>query len=683
MLPLLSFLFLGIPLVAASSSPEPCALITKQIREHQKYNNSASVLQFPGQLAEDCLQSMPFYPELADPFLAELGKYVQWQSTLETLKNPPDTYMSSPTDILGGLEMIRSTKYSSQWEFDQAIKALFNSANDGHFYVELCSFTPFTFIRNTALVSVSTDGIKTPELYTLTDAKLLNRAEAKISPVVSIDGRDASSYLKEIEDQALSQDPDARYNTLFFSFSGNPGGVLDGRNVYPGSNITTLEFRNGTTLEVKNMAELNDPGFEARNGKDVFDMYCRPTTSNSSDNSSTSEPVVKPPLKSGPVGYPEPLIRDPYNQMNGYYLDDDTVVMMIPSFDGDGLPSNQSLTFGHYATEIVSKALADGRTKLIIDVSGNPGGNVDRAFNLFKLFFPSEFPYSANRFRRHEVSEGLVKVFSAVNRSTALENNPINVANMAYSVEVTPDQEAGFESYEEFLGDATQLGTPVSSLFASFNFTEASGNSDTPIRGYAGRPLNRTQPFKAENILIIGDGLCASTCSIFVNLMTNIGGVQALPFGGHPNGRPMQIMGGVRGSQTLTFDNIATVASAAKVVYRETPEKLEFMTKEENERLMKVAPRPLEEFPIKLGSGQVNFLNAYQEGDDDLPLQFQYQAGDCRLYYTAENIYHPETIWKSAKEAIWGNGSCVKGSTGGTGSLEGRKKGKKNESEGG
>ncbi|KAK7586282.1 hypothetical protein V3481_009028 [Fusarium oxysporum f. sp. vasinfectum] len=312
MLPLLSFLFLGMPLVAASSSPEPCALITKQIREHQKYNNSVSVLQFPGQLAEDCLQSIPFYPELADPFLDELG----------------------------GLKMIRSTKYSSQWEFNQAIKSLINSANDGHFDVELCSFTPFTLMRNTALVSILKDGIKAPEIYMVIDAELLNRAEAKISPVVSIDGRDASSYLKEIEDQALSQDPDARYNMLFFSFSGNPGGILDRCNIYPGSNITTLEFRNRSTFEVKNMAELNDPGFEARNGKDVFDMYCRPTPSNLSDNSSTSEPDVKPPLKSGPIGYPEPLICDPYNQMNNYYLDDDTVVMMIPSFDGDGLPSN-------------------------------------------------------------------------------------------------------------------------------------------------------------------------------------------------------------------------------------------------------------------------------------------------------------------------------------------------------
>jgi hypothetical protein len=80
------------------------------------------------------------------------------------------------------------------------------------------------------------------------------------------------------------------------------------------------------------MAELNDPGFEARNGQDVFNLYCRPTPSSSSDNLSTSEPDVKSPLKSGPISYPEPLIRNPYNQMNGYYLDDDTVVMIIPSF---------------------------------------------------------------------------------------------------------------------------------------------------------------------------------------------------------------------------------------------------------------------------------------------------------------------------------------------------------------
>ncbi|EXK86117.1 hypothetical protein FOQG_10163 [Fusarium oxysporum f. sp. raphani 54005] len=47
---------------------------------------------------------MPFYPELAASFIGELTKYIQCQSTLEALKNPPETYTSSPTDILGGLK---------------------------------------------------------------------------------------------------------------------------------------------------------------------------------------------------------------------------------------------------------------------------------------------------------------------------------------------------------------------------------------------------------------------------------------------------------------------------------------------------------------------------------------------------------------------------------------------------
>ncbi|KPM35720.1 hypothetical protein AK830_g10836 [Neonectria ditissima] len=690
MLPLLYLLSLGLPLVAASSFSEPCALVTEKISEYQEENPSSPAVYIDGQLAEECLQSIPFYAELADQFLEELGKYVEWQSTLEVLKNPPDTYASKATDIIGGLEKIRKIAYSSQWEFDQAIRAVFSAANDGHFYITLCSFSPFTFVRaNVALVSVSTDGVKTPELYTSADSVLLNNTKVKVSPVKSINGQDPTSYLEKIADTKSSQDPDARYNQLFYSIPnlalGNAvTGFFTEDVVYPGSNITTLEFRNGSTAEFKTVAKLRDVGFNATSGKDVFELYCRPTPSSSSlatrDESNEAESTISPPLESGPAGYPEPLIRDPYSQMNGYSLDKDTAVMLIPSFDGNGKPDNHSLTFANYASEIVSQAVANGRSKLIIDVSGNGGGNIVRAFDLFKLFFPSEFPYSGTRFRRHEASEGIATIFSIVNESLAYQNAPFG-----YSVQVKPDQASDFASYEDFLGDTTQLGVKVSSLYANFNYTAMSGASDeAPIHGYGGWPLNQTQPFKAENILIIGDGVCASTCTTFVNLMTNVGGVRALPFGGHPNGKPMQIMGGVRGAQSMSFDNIAGYVANAIAVAQESPEELSFISQKDIEGFVAAAPVPPAQFPIAFGGGNVNLRNAYQEGDDDLPLQFQYQAGDCRLYYTIENILHPETTWKSAKEAIWGNGTCIKGSTGGLGSLKDREnKAKKNETESG
>ncbi|KAF4460234.1 Peptidase S41 [Fusarium albosuccineum] len=693
-----SFLLLALPLglpvlAASSSSQEPCALVTDISNTALRRNTST--INVPGKLAQDCLLSMPFYPERAQGFLDELDKYVQWQSTLEALKDPPDTYSSSSTDIVGGLEKIRKTDFSSHYEFDLAIYDLFNSANDGHLSISTCSLGIFTFSReNTSLVSVSSDGVEEPELYTFADLKYLDDDKVKVSPVEKINGKDAFSYLESVSDSRRSQDPDARYNQVFYALSNlasgsdTPSGAfINNDAVHPRIDVTTIEFRNGSSMELKTMAVLNSNDFIAKDGEALFDLYCLPAQPSPSDSSETTDKSneadstpITPPKKSGPVGYPKPQIRDPYNQITGYNLDDDTSVMFIPSFlAGDGVPNNQSRIFSETATQIVEKAVADGRTKLIIDVSGNGGGEITRAFNLFKLFFPSEFPYSATRFRRHEASEGMVKVFQFLNRTSAQDTGPLE-----YAGQVTPDQESGFDSYEDLLGDTTQLGVKVSSLYANFNYTSIS-TDDSPIRGFGTVDINKKQPFKAENILIVSDGVCASTCTTFVNLMTNVGGVQALTFGGRPNGKPMQVMGGVRGAQSQTFEGINQYVGTVEQVLNIAAKpdgSFDFMSPEEFQRLKAVVPRRLNLFPIVINGGNVNLRNAYQEGDDDLPLQFQYQASDCRLYYTAENIQKPETAWESAAEAIWGSGSCVKGSTGGVGSLEDKDKDKKKGSEG-
>ncbi|KAM0550303.1 hypothetical protein ACHAPJ_008973 [Fusarium lateritium] len=682
-----SLLFLSLPLVATAAASEPCALITRQINLNKSSTTSDPVV-VPAQLAEDCLASMPFYPGLAASFIDEITKYIQWQSTLEALKNPSETYTSSPTDILGGLEKIRKTNYSSQWEFDREIAGLVKSANDGHFYLTLCSSGIFSFIRKgTPIVSVSTNGLKAPEIYTFTDAISLNNTKVKVSPITSIDGKDPLEYIRKIADPEAFQDPDARHNKVFYSVPGATAPLAFGsfyiNPLFSGRNTTSLEYRNGTTAEIPNMASVLVKNFDALSGKDLFDRYCLPKTTSStpgpeptSDDSNTLQGPIKPPLQAGPAGYPEPFIRDPYNQMVGYALDNDTVVMRISSFDNEQLPDNQTLVFAQYATELVSRAVENGHSKIIIDISSNYGGTISRAFDLFKLFFPSELPYSATRFRRHTTSEGVTKAFSVVNESLAWDYTPF-----AYTIAVTPDQEGDFTSYKDFLGNKTELGVKTSSLFANFNYTLASSQGESlPIRGYSGWPLSGDQPFKTEDILIIGDGICVSTCTTFVNLMTNIGGVQALSFGGRPDDKPIQIMGGVRGAQSLGFDGIYGLIEKTQLLYSSYPSELDSSSQEEITEFLEAAPKPLEELPLVLESGGVNLRNAYQEGDDDLPLQFQYQAADCRLYYTADNIFRPETTWKTAKNAIWGNGSCIDGSTGGTGSLQ-DKKSKVNESE--
>lgn len=125
----------------------------------------------PGQLAQDCLLSMPFNSTLAVDFLHEIWKYFEFQSTLELLKDPPPQYNADPVDFVGWFESIgdRASKgqFDSQYEFDLELTHLVRSANDGHFYIQPCSTAIFSFTVPGALVSVSDDGTTIPKIWLL------------------------------------------------------------------------------------------------------------------------------------------------------------------------------------------------------------------------------------------------------------------------------------------------------------------------------------------------------------------------------------------------------------------------------------------------------------------------------------------------------------------------------------
>ncbi|KAI0469225.1 hypothetical protein F4859DRAFT_487406 [Xylaria cf. heliscus] len=634
-----------------------------------------------GDTALNCLLSLPFDATTAGAFLAEITKYIQFQSTLEVLKNPPDTYISPSVDILGGLDKISNTTYTSQYEFDLDITNLIRSANDGHFSITPCSLAPFAFQRQEiGLASVSADGRQTPDIYVGADVEALSSGSTAISPVTTINGQDVMSYLEKIADLQGNQDPDARWNTLFVSLAaiapvGSPdiafwGTFTSDGGLWPGVGNTTLEFKNGSTLSLATLAKYNNfPVVSSATA--LFNTVCLPDDSNNSRRGTPTKrdnTEVSPTATAGPVGFPTPIIRDPYNQISGYALDNETVVMFIPTFvGGAGFPNNQDLVFSETATRIVNTAIANGRTKLIIDLSRNPGGDISRAFDLFKLFFPSKLPYSATRFRRHDASDLLILANQKVPAVQA------GTSPFKFQGFVNPAQDAGFASTEDFLKGEIQLGVNVTSLYANFNYTLLSllNANDGPIRGFGGIPINNTQPYAPEDILIVTDGFCSSTCTTFVNLMTNVGGVRSLTFGGRPRSEPMQVMGGVRGAQAYEFSTIDDdVAVASSLV----SEDASLLTKAQLTLANNVLPIGLRNLPLLVYGGGFNLRNAYQEGADHLPLQFDYQASDCRLFYTARNIAEPGSTWADARDAVWGDAGCVANSTGGRGSLEDRSK---------
>ena len=666
---------LSVEPVRRQSGSSACAQIAEGYKTYIKSTDDLP-LRMSGPLVLDCLQSMPLNQNLAAQFINETLKYVQWQSTLEALKGPPDSYLSNATDILGGFEVIRANasagKYASQHDFDTAMYQLIATAKDGHFSMIFCSLGIFPFRRQQAnLVSISSNGVSDPEIYEYDDAPLIGDKGSDVSPMRSINGQPVFEYLSGVAATVRSQDPDAVFNGLFVSNAlasqNDPSGA--GAFAYndaqwPGQANTTIEYVNGSTQVIETTAVFNGKSFNISSGEDLFNYFCLPTPSSSegpvssSTATSSSEPTFLPTYTAGPVNYPKPYVRDPYNQISGYNLQqtdlNDTAVMFIPSFSAEDVPNNQSSIFADVATRIVNRAVGHNKTRLVIDVSGNGGGNIVRAFDLFKLFFPGRYPYSATRFRNHESIDIMGKVFSKLNYTDA-----DSVGTLAYTGQVTPDQMSDLASQDALFDGGEELGVQVSSLVANFNYTLKS-DEVSPIRGF-GEIANTfsARPFEPENIVIVGDGYCASTCTTFVNLMTNVGGVKTVVFGGRPNGNAsMQIMGGVRGGQFASFGLIDEwILDAASVLQNDSS----IITPEELQRLNETAPIGMDYMPLIVNGGGVNFRNAYQEGSPHLPLQFSYQAADCRRYFTKENIIEPATVWATAARLVWGDADCVGG----------------------
>jgi hypothetical protein len=62
---------------------------------------------------------------------------------------------------------------------------------------------------------------------------------------------------------------------------------------------------------------------------------------------------------------------------------------------------------------------------------------------------------------------------------------------------------------------------------------------------------------------------------------------------------------------------------------------------------------------------QINLRDQIRKGET-IPLQFTYEAANCRIFYTPQTFYNYTALWKYAADAIWSNSTkfCVKNSTG-------------------
>jgi len=129
-------------------------------------------------------------------------------------------------------------------------------------------------------------------------------------------------------------------------------------------------------------------------------------------------------------------------------------------------------------------------------------------------------------------------------------------------------------------------------------------------------------------------------------MMHHEAGVRTVVAGGRPSTGPMQAVSGARGAQYYTSDLLDSDISTA-IDLNETANEV-------------LPPREEDVFITYL---TFNLRDQIRKGET-MPMQFVYEAANCRIFYTPSTIFNYTALWTYAANAIFTTPSlCVKDST--------------------
>ncbi|KAL5325004.1 hypothetical protein ACEPPN_006126 [Leptodophora sp. 'Broadleaf-Isolate-01'] len=664
---------------STSYSGAPCSAISSLLSSYSAANpEPTGLFGLPPSLALSCLQSVPLDNNRSSLFLDYIAPYLEFQSTLSYLKDPPTGYLLPGVDIFGGLSQIKrnleSGAYKNQWRFEVDLYTLVNILpHDFHLNLPMPLLNVFNFGTYISAVSISTDGLSTPQVYLKDDLDMsrMNSSAPEPSYIVSVNGIPVSDYLQYIaQTNSDFQDPDAIYNQLFYSIpfnQQNSGNIFSsGAYSFGFTNDTSVyKFADGKSRHLPNFAVASSNFTGVTDGPSLFTAVELPrtTTSTASETTSTSAmqtSTASPSSTTSILGYPTPIAMQPEGYTAGYFLEDGvTAVLVMTAFESSDESEDGNVNQQTAIQHFLSECELNNKTKLIVDVSANGGGSVFNGYDAFKQLFPSLTPFGGSRFRSTPVVNFVGTVFTES-----------DVYNETLSSDYQTQSEVDVNLHH--FSNWNALGGPY--LIHGDNFTaEMRYNLSDPIvesgngiivSGYLNNTDILPQVFASEDIVVLYDGSCGSTCTVFSQMMKSQGNVRSIAVGGRPQLGPMQGVGGSKGAQVYGYDVIQTIVGTY------IPVAIEIL-QSRNETIPPLPPAEyipsLDPFPlgnIAAKNYRFNLRNAYHDGDaTQTPLQFVYEAANCRLFYKAEDIYDISFLWDRVANVAWGNGTCVAGST--------------------
>ncbi|KAI9709404.1 MAG: hypothetical protein M1812_007681 [Candelaria pacifica] len=644
---------------------------------------------FTAKEVHDCFITVPFNPAVATRFIDYYNDTLQFHTTLSYLKNPPSSYQQSSVDLIAGLDQIQKDidrgAFGNQYAFEATLQNLIYSSHDSHLQLKSGILSPFKFASPYSIVSLSEDGVKDPKVYVLDDELLSgSSSSSKSSPVKSINGQNVTDFLTQLgaANSYGLVESHADWNNLMSSSAGFVQNVYSifefYLTFYPGETIT-IAFENGTQLDPAPWLAYYDslgPTGPLATGGDFYNFFvlgfypdsydpdapdpCAASDGSSNDTipTNTTSGNAIPTATSWPnSSYPstadifQPNLY-PFGGgfVTGYFLEEiSTAVLSIPTFS---MSENDTQTFSDTIGRFLNSSHAAGLKHILIDLQANSGGDTLLAVDTFKHFFPANDTFRGSRLRAHPMADVLGNTFTNYFTSNEAPTSEVYNALAANAWVATDRLNAAtgqnFSSWGELFGPHTYNGDSFTTVqrenISSSIFDEFALGIE--IFG-AVEPADQPQYYSPEDIVILTDGLCASACAVFVEMMHHEAGVRTVVAGGMPRSGPMQIASGSRGAQIYDTDSIDRDIEVALFI---------------NETTTGFLPNRTED--VLLDIVTINLRDQIRK-DQDIPIQFLYDAADCRIYYTAETIANYSQLWTYAANAIFTDPKlCVAGSTG-------------------
>lgn len=542
-----------------------------------------------------------------------------------------------------------------------------------------------------------------------------------VSAVTSINGIDAVEALQTMALFGQFQDPDARYNALFLTPAafGIGTGSAFAFNLLGGTpNLQTsynFTFANGTTTEVPVKAKVGANFSAVTDGETAYKAFApfaefpadvlngaeeltltttgASTTAASSATSTLATPSATASTSPSIPFFPFPVVKDSSNTIAGYFLNEtgfsDTAVLQLVTFTPPAnAPDNYEQEYTEVLTTFIDRAVSQNKTKLVIDLQSNNGGEIDLGTFVFGQLFPNLAPNTKTNMRRSIALDLIVQqassdVISAAGNASLVASTETSDQPLDIQDNVTPMYEE-FASMDDFLNGISVDSTNFTSFFQT-NYTGSVVNQADGFVVFNGSK-NAKPPFAPENIAVLSNGACSSTCSSFSEHMKNQAGVRFVAVGGRPMNGPMQADGGVKGTQIFDFTFfIDTLLSVFEEVAAQNNTAIGKGTGWYDLGLLPIARTSGAANADNIlagitGGGGVNGRNAFRIGDtSNTPLQYVYEAADCRLWYTPEMLVSPVPLWERTAEVAFTNRTtgpfesqyCVAGSTNQPTSLSG------------